>query len=572
MPQLPTSSCVDRSLPTSRKRHVKCDEAKPSCSRCIKWNGGVCEGYDPQASKPDARSPPSSEELSPSSGGGRPPVALAPDRRQNSLTLLKPAGDTNVFSSEWEKIYFDRWLTLAHNLGGGWFEAKLFTQTIPQVAQAEPAVRHACMAIGALAHGRARTTCAASEKDNTHYKSALGHYGRAIHLVLLQKGLNDDSEIRAVVFSCLLFIAFEFLHGNREAALRHTTYGLRLVEQQFLRRKKDSPESMSAGRWRLPSTASYDEVEDGDKSPAHLVLGGELLQIFQRLDHQAWSTAILNPARQPTPMWHRASANRPWGRMPKEFDDLEEARRWWDLVQHRVLRLSRALADRLAMRIAIRPPLPDEFDISDVDGVKEMQTEHLAILERWNAAFRPLYTSARASRKTDAGAYYRAVSLQLQYQTSRMCARAVSFCRYDTISTLTPAFREVVGLSAALLTRQHREGGETEVFTLDNGPTMALFIVAVKCRDAEVREDAVRLLQKYPRRDALWDSRALAAVAEVNRWLEVMNESDGDVREQWMRLRRRELIFDERPQECTAWYYVKDEAGEWKLAKHDIRW
>lgn len=345
-----------------------------------------------------------------------------------------------------------------------------------------------------------------------------------------------------------------------------------MIVEQFLRSRKSDSDSEGAGVWRLPSSSSYVEVEYTDKSPAPLVLEDEVLQIFQRLDYQSWSMAILNPARLPPPIWYRASANHPWDGIPKKFDNLDEARRWWDLVQHWVLHFSRTAADKLAAMIAAYPDISHEFDISDVEGVRELQVEHLEILERWNAAFWPLYTSARTNKKADMGAYYRAISLQLQYQASWACVRAVSFSRYDTIYSLTPAFREIVRLSAVLLPQQHRMGGGSEVFTIDNGPTMALFIVAVKCRDPEVREDALRLLKKYPRRDGLWDSRAFAVIAEINRDLEIMNETDGDLPEQWRRLRKREVIFDERAQECTARYYVKDEEGNWKLVSENIRW
>ena len=118
--------------------------------------------------------------------------------------MVEPSSTTNVFASAWEKVYFDDWLGLAHNLGGGWFEAKLFTRTIPQLGHNEPAVRYASMAIGALAHARARTTSTALMRDNAHYRSALSLYGRALRLVRLQQGPSGDSALRAAVLCCLL--------------------------------------------------------------------------------------------------------------------------------------------------------------------------------------------------------------------------------------------------------------------------------------------------------------------------------------------------------------------------------
>ncbi len=36
-----------------RKRHVKCDETKPSCLRCVKWKG-KCDGYLASDASPDS--------------------------------------------------------------------------------------------------------------------------------------------------------------------------------------------------------------------------------------------------------------------------------------------------------------------------------------------------------------------------------------------------------------------------------------------------------------------------------------------------------------------------------------
>lgn len=463
-------------------------------------------------------------------------------------------------------------------MGGGWFETKLFTQTIPQLSKDEPAVRYAAMAIGALARATSpnivpKSGMPVTGDDTPHYKNALSLYGRALRLVRVQQGPNQSSALRAAVLSCLLFVCFEYLHGNREAALRHINHGLMMVEQ-FLRRMREGPHGQGVGQWKLPSPETYVEVQYTETSPAPLILEDEILHVFQRLDHQSWSTAVLRRARRPPPIWYRAAGNHTPDEIPDRFTDLNEARKWWDLVQHWVLHFSRTVADRLAAMVAaLDPEMAETIDIPDVPGVEELQVQNLDILEKWNTAFWPIYSTTRTNRISDPDSYYRAVSLQIQYQSSWIGIRALNFSRYETIYAMTPHFRELLRLCTLLVPRQPKRTGCEEVFTIDNGPTMALFLVAAKCRDWQLRDEAIELLKKYPRRDGFWDSRAITAIAEVNKRLELENETESDMIEQWKRLRRREAVFDDHLPQCIATFYVRDtELGGWKLTNETVRW
>ncbi len=502
-----------------RKRHVKCDEAKPSCQRCIKWQG-YCDGYDASSSSRQPTQP---------SGSPSPPSATELARKLNSPTLMEPNFNSSVFSHEWEKAYFDRWLALAPSLAGGWFPSQLWTTTIPQLCTEEPAVRYAAVAIGAMAKAvypnmvhRSPGTLMA---NGPHYHTALTYYGRALRQLRLQQQPDQASGLRAALLSCLLFICFETLRGEREPAMHHIGHGLQMMEQ-------------FVGACSPPGTdASFDRVMT--RSPSPFVLEDEVVQTFQRLDVLSCSLSILQPRRPSAPAQAKAAVAYPLDSVPTSFDSLDEARRWWDLIAHWMLEFPRRMVLELQGAHCIgagdvRGGREDEGGIGHLDVPESLalQQQNLECLERWSVAFWPLYSAGLQNKKKDEAAYLMCLSLQYQFLIQWISVRSLCFAQYDVISTITPQFRELNRLAALLLPRQPgidgSDDGDGEAFTLDNGPTLGLFITATKCRDERVREEAIRLLKAHPRRDGFWDSRALVAIAVCNRVVEAEDRREGD--------------------------------------------
>ncbi|KAJ9138356.1 C6 zinc finger domain protein [Pleurostoma richardsiae] len=667
---------------TCKKRHVKCDEARPSCQRCMKWQG-FCEGYERAKSissvsasdsegsnrRSSTPAPPpeatgattnsgTSTELVPASStstAGVSTVATAAiaatsipqERDTSSAVLLEPDFNSTVFSFQWEKVYFEHWLALANNLGGGFFPSTLWTKTIPQLSHDEPALRYAVIAIGAIANavspnmlpkGSSSSFCpalpcisgsTATAGSAPHYQNALTYYGRALRLIRLQQDPSPESAMRAAIISCILFVCFETLHGNRDAALGHIRHGVQMMES-FIR-------TWAPGGGAAAGDELGEPRVDACRSPRPLLIDEEIIQVFQRLDFQSWSTGLLQPKRtnepppaptadftphDPTTKKPRPAPSCPERRIPARFATLSEARRWWDLVQHWILQFPRTVVAQLTEVIASLGGEEEagagtsgcglngaasRVDMCDVPGVRDLQRRHLDLLDRWNAAFWPLYGVARQDKKRAASggggggdgaagktAYLQAVSLRVQYLIAWVGVRSICYSEYETMYQLTPQFRELNRLAAVLLASQHAgstdgtatgtggtgtggtgAGGPVaeEVFTLDNGPTMALLVAATKCRDREVREEAIRLMERHPRRDGFWDTRAMVALAKLNRVAEAENETEGDLYEQWARLRQREARWAEVPGEMTVWFYRKDfERGGFVRRPHRLTW
>jgi len=418
---------------------------------------------------------------------------------------MEPNFNSSMFSLEIERIYFERWLALAPNLAGGGMSSRFWTATLPQLCAQEPAIRSAAVAIGAMALAvlpdMAYKARDALMSEGPHYRNALTYYGRAIRIVRLQRRPDYESGLRAALLSCLLFICFEALHDNREPALYHATHGLQILEQ--LIRSCSGPD------------ASFDTVLT--KSPSPWVLEDEVMQIFQRVDVLACSLRIMQPSRAgaaaPTPK----AVSYPFSAVPSSFADLQEAQRWWDVMSRWMIQLPRRLLaeqERQARRADDEP--------RDGPGASsaELQREHLACLEAWDAAFSRLYSAAAQNRREDEETYLRCVSMRFQYVLQWLSDSSMCFSRCDAMPELTPHFRELNRLASMLLPRQKQVGGFNAAFTLDSGPTLGLFITSTKCCDAAVRDEAIRLLGAYPRRDGFWDSRALNAAAGFSRKME----------------------------------------------------
>ncbi|KAK4449850.1 hypothetical protein QBC34DRAFT_298418 [Podospora aff. communis PSN243] len=459
------SGCI-----TCKRRHVKCDEAKPACQRCLKWQG-TCEGYhlESPSKRNRSKSPASSQA---SSQTGTDESAVTPrhiDFPSPPADMMEDIeGEDAAAESQREECYFQYWMSLGENLGGSFFPATLFNQTIPQLGRTEPAIRYAAMAVGALAKAVSLSSASGSPTtptgDNSHYNHAVTYYGRALRFVRLQQDLNSDYTLRVAIVACILFACFEMLHDSREAAVNHINHGLMIVEQFMCSHDTLSPQqSTRKGKQRAVS-------------PGPFVLDEEILLVFQRLEYLAWTTRLVQPTQQ-TPFRIYLCPPQPYRTPTSPFSDMFEARVCLDSTKHHLLRM---MAVNNAAAVDITP------------------------LEQWMDAFKPLYAAAANGADSERSSYLRATSLLLQYH-----AACISLQQRERDRDSVQRHGEIVRLAEEVLANQPRG-----VFTMDHGPTLALFLVATRCADSSLRDEAVALLRAYPRRDAFWCSGKLVSLAE----------------------------------------------------------
>jgi hypothetical protein len=377
-------------------------------------------------------------------------------------------GEDTAAESQREECYFQYWMSLGENLGGSFFPATLFNQTIPQLGRTEPAIRHAAMAVGALAKAVSLSSASGSPTtptgNNSHYNHAVTYYGRALRFVRLQQDLNSDYTLRVAIIACILFACFEMLHDSREAAVNHINHGLMMVEQFMCSHDTLSPQ---------PATG---KGKQRAVSPGPFVLDEEILLVFQRLEYLVWTTRLVQPTQQPPSRVYLCPPRR-YRTPTSPFSDMIEARACLDSTKHHLLRS--VVANNTA----------------PVDTTP---------LEHWMEAFKPLCAVATSGTDSERSSYLQATSLLLQYH-----AACISLNQAEHGGDSARRYGEIVRLAEEVLANQ-----PGEVFTMDHGPTLALFLVATRCADASLRDEAVALLRAYPRRDAFWCSGKLVSLID----------------------------------------------------------
>jgi hypothetical protein len=195
-----------------RIRHLKCDEIKPTCNRCVSA-GLRCDGYmyqyNPQKSKRETKP-------------GEKMAKVALPRVQNPRSSIEPSLNQITGSNEDKKwFHFFRSVTVQRLTGH--FDTEFWTYRLLQICHSESGVWHSVLALGAL-HEEFMVSHEVS-RDNTMAacRFALQHYNKAIRV------LTRTKQIDAFLISCLLFIIMELLLGNVEGAIDQLHGGIKII-------------------------------------------------------------------------------------------------------------------------------------------------------------------------------------------------------------------------------------------------------------------------------------------------------------------------------------------------------
>ncbi|KAF5007512.1 hypothetical protein FDECE_6159 [Fusarium decemcellulare] len=296
---------------TCKIRRIKCDEARPACSRCVS-TGRKCDGY------------------------GVWTAGLTKPRFP--ATLQCPSVARNVH----ERHGFDWFLSRTSKKIPGVFEPEFWKTLVLQASATEPAVFHAAVALGA-AHKRemllATETVALVPDEQEcfmlrQYNTAITHL--QTHLVA---GVTDKDSAHVAAISCMLFICLEFLRGNYKTGNTHLRNGLSLLHR--LQAKPNAVDKTLV----LPSH--------------HRSLLGDLVEVFTRLYVQsAFFGAVSDTFTVAVRQDQSDAHNSP-------FLSIEAARRHLGELLNRVFRLTEQCRNMpsLSPPISISTLLDDQQDI-----------------------------------------------------------------------------------------------------------------------------------------------------------------------------------------------------------------
>ncbi|KAJ4310671.1 hypothetical protein N0V84_010852 [Fusarium piperis] len=615
-----------RAVTSVGKRHVKCDEIKPSCLNCMKWRGH-CDGY---TDNPPASSSSTSPTSAASEQSSRPTTAAtyrssstvnsnstissgsslsssstsiatsdikvttgstAVIRPRTPPVLEEPAVNTICFANSDQRAYFDEWSNLTINfLSGGLGNSRLWTITMPQLTLQEPTLRYAAMAVGALRKASNVEFDASSPNDdlkseNKHYLNAIIYYCEALRLQ--SKARPSKEGLRTAMLSSLLFICFETQRGNMPAALKHITHGFSMLNE------------LSACSEKAPDLVSI--------APAPPALVQEILDCYKPLELQSphpvsqvrhgrvlqpnkYRQAFLVPKVKEAHGGPQGPPQRPPGiapftkyspyfkpritsitkieDMPPVFSSFDEARDYWSLLQRQMVGYVPMLTVVTAQLGLTKVKDMGELDmklssVTKNPRISKFVEESRYWLQRWSKSFDPLLQSASNNQQTYMQPYLVAIDLRIEFLILYVYTAMPRYTGIDKARELTPYYQEINTLAEILISCRPSCG-----FAMNSGWTWPLFVSSFGCRDESVRGEAIRILGQYPIRNALRDSRVFRAIAIKNREVEMMNSMEGNEHEQWLRLRRREIVFEDLGTNIIFRSAQKNPAtGEWELVE-----
>lgn len=237
---------------TCKNRHVKCDERKPTCLRCEKAVL-ACGGYDvgegwSKKLLAEADTPPAMDTV--------------------GVYLPIPRGYHPISLSGRDVTYFDLFrYQLVHDFSG-YYASNFWSRTVLKESMMDPCIRHATLAIGALAHalflsptlGQPKHVIPPSQNSvlNEHHKFAICHYIKAVSMFRnrMNKAHTHESP-RTILITTLMLVTFEMLQGNMKSADHLMAKGIVLQKPYIDQRRK---EALSSHGKRFSAADELDEV------------------------------------------------------------------------------------------------------------------------------------------------------------------------------------------------------------------------------------------------------------------------------------------------------------------------
>lgn len=167
-------------------RRIKCDEARPSCQKCLS-TGRKCDGYAASSASSSASSPTPSRDLS-----------------------------LNVYKSGEESNAIDFLLRVSIPQFAGNSPSEFWDCHVLQLAQQDIATRHALIA---LSHLHRDFTNSRSQEQ--HNQSALQHYDAAIrsHIESVSGKAKDTVKSCSAMTTAIVFICIEIMQGHLASAV-----------------------------------------------------------------------------------------------------------------------------------------------------------------------------------------------------------------------------------------------------------------------------------------------------------------------------------------------------------------
>ncbi|KAH6698443.1 hypothetical protein BKA61DRAFT_530626 [Leptodontidium sp. MPI-SDFR-AT-0119] len=475
---------VSTGCKTCKIRHVKCDEGKPACKRCVS-TGRKCDGYfysGTPASTTSRQTPPQTtpHDIAKRSSS----IESSP-----SLNLLESNLEQRSFS-----FFHQNTIPQLSSIFGSpsW---KQLNRLLLQAAYHEPAVRHAAVALGALHEHFELTsrslTHHSDESRNTEF--AVQQYVKALgHLVnpAIRRG-KPAADVALI--TCILFVCFENLRGEYSMALSHINGGVKIIEE--IAQTSSTPISPDYSESSSPSSQASLELPQVPYVPLTT-----LSLIFIEFDVQA-SGLVNNRKRALSARKFNMPSTGYGPDIPTIFKSSDEACLALDYIRnHGVRMLDAALRNKT-------PP-----DLADMRVTLDLIHSFSSIrLKQWSQAFEA-FLSRNPHLVNDRGVLMLKMH-RVFMGVNTAIGRNGLISDESVFDEYLPQFKLIVELCEKIIAAEAVMERPRPMFCLDTGIIISLFGVISKCRDGETRWKALNLLMSTDRQEGIYHSMLVGRVA-----------------------------------------------------------
>ena len=305
---------------------------------------------------------------------------------------------------------------------------RFFKELVLQSSHLEPAIKHAAIALGAL-NERCETTGYLPLTDKAAgyvYKFTIEQSNKAIKHSqrLLQQ--NDIRSIKHGLIVCVLFIMYEVMGNNDEAAVIHLQAGINVINR-YLKSRSSKTTDFS----KLQSTATPHSSE----------IDQDLIQLFSRLDVSASSYIPSRPPQlcQSSGPWQMSIA------VDSPYQNFDEARDVLYELLGKFLVFARQFVDQTRYKTIV--------DLAFMDVVT--MNELLDKFHRWKANVDKLCSRRREQGTSNQSDILNINFLLINYFSGIIMVSTCIYVEESVYDRFNPMFKQMVGPS-----RSHHRGKE----------------------------------------------------------------------------------------------------------------
>ncbi|KAH6715262.1 hypothetical protein DL95DRAFT_382518 [Leptodontidium sp. 2 PMI_412] len=515
---------------TCKIRHKKCDQTRPACLRCTS-TGRTCDFLS---------------SLAPNSSFQSRTIQLLPDYKGINDGKTQDFRFRYLFITEHPKSlpsfatlsdpdeaqHFDFFRVVCTHSFSMHFNANLWKGLILQAAHTEPFVLHAVLAIGALT----RSNVHAPMYPTPVLEYSLKKYSLASRM-LSQRMKSGTADWKLAILGSLVFLALEVLQGHEMGALIHMRSGEAILKSL----PSSKPELLTSLATSGPQYAAKVTADIGDSE--------DLVTAYTRLSVEEYPFLGLC-----------GSSYTPEPKFPLSFNNLTDARSSLNSIVAATYSFYRRHGS-VELKTLPLEPLPTKIAAELCD----VQT----LLQSWRQEMDRFIVG---QEETDEATSLGIKAIMIQYLVAFIRTSTYFFKNQLVYDQYLPQFKELVDLTAAAVLADHspylKSRGKGPCYTLDMALAQPLYFVACRCRDPELRRQAICLM-KLVGKDGVYTGEKVAKVAG---WVVATEEGEspwGFVGEE-RRFHDVSFDFDMKTKIGRVWATRRSVDGEWQQVSQSL--